>query len=40
MTTTATARINKEEAITAVIDYFNGDISKDEAIDVILLYFS
>ena len=32
--------INKEEAITAVIDYFNGDISKDEAIDVILLYFN
>ena len=32
--------INKEEAITAVIDYFDGDISKDEAIDVILLYFS
>jgi hypothetical protein len=32
--------INKEEAITAVIDYFDGDISKEEAIDVILLYFS
>ena len=32
--------INKEEAITAVIDYFNGDLGKEEAIDVILLYFS
>ena len=32
--------INKEEAITAVIDYFNRDLGKDEAIDVILLYFS
>ena len=32
--------INKDEAITAVIDYFNGEITKDEAIEVILLYFS
>ena len=32
--------INKEEAITAVIDYFNGDITKEEAIEVVLLYFS
>ena len=32
--------INKDEAITAVLDYFNGDITKDEAIEVVLLYFS
>ena len=32
--------INKDEAITAVIDYFNGDITKEEAIEVVLLYFS
>ena len=32
--------INKEEAVTAVIDYFNGHITKDEAIAVIILYFS
>ena len=32
--------INKDEAITAVIDYFNGEITKEEAIEVILLYFS
>ena len=32
--------INKYEAITAVLDYFNGDITKEEAIEVVLLYFS
>ena len=32
--------INKEEAITAVLDYFNGDITKEEAIEVVILYFS
>ena len=32
--------ISKDEAITAVIDYFNGDITKEEAIAVIILYFS
>ncbi len=32
--------IEKDEAITAVIDYFNGVISKAEAITVIIAYFS
>ena len=32
--------ISKEEAITAVIDYFAGRITKAEAIGVIILYFS
>ena len=32
--------IDKDEAITAVIDYFDGIISKEEAIEVVLLYFS
>ena len=32
--------ISKEEAIAAVIDYFNGGITKAEAIAVIILYFS
>ena len=32
--------IDKDEAIQAVIDYFNGRITKDQAIAVILFYFS
>ena len=32
--------ISKEEAIAAVIDYFNGRITKEEAIAIIILYFS
>ena len=32
--------IDKDEAISAVIDYFNDIITKDEAITVIILYFS
>ena len=32
--------IDKDEAITAVIDYFDGLISKEEAIEVVLIYFS
>ena len=32
--------ISKEEAIAAVLDYFNGRITKAEAIAVIILYFS
>ena len=32
--------IEKDEAIGAVIDYFNGDITKEQAIDIIILYFS
>ena len=32
--------INKDEAITAVLDYFDGDITKEEAIEVIILYFN
>ena len=32
--------ISKDEAITAVIDYFAGDITKEEAIGIILLYFA
>ena len=32
--------MSKEEAITAVIDYFSGRITKSEAIAVIILYFS
>ena len=32
--------ISKEEAISAVIDYFNGRITKEQAIAVIILYFS
>ena len=32
--------INKDEAITAVIDYFNGDLTKEEVIEVVILYFS
>ena len=32
--------IGKDEAIAAVIDYFNGWITKEEAIAVIILYFS
>ena len=32
--------ISKDEAITAVIDYFNGIITKEEAITVIIAYFS
>ena len=32
--------IEKDEAITAVIDYFNGVISKADAITVIIAYFS
>ena len=34
------AGISKKEAITAVIDYFDGRITKEEAIAVIILYFS
>ncbi len=33
-------KISKEEAITAVIDYFNGIITREEAIAVIIAYFS
>ena len=33
-------RIEKNEAIDAVIDYFNGVITKEQAIDIIILYFS
>ena len=32
--------ISKDEAITAVMDYFEGDITKEQAIAVIILYFS
>ena len=32
--------ISKDEAITAVMDYFAGDITKEQAIAVIILYFS
>ena len=32
--------IGKDEAITAVTDYFNGRITKEQAIEVIILYFS
>ena len=32
--------INKDQAITAVLDYFDGDITKEEAIEVIILYFN
>ena len=32
--------ISKDEAIAAVIDYFNGRITKEEAIAIIILYFS
>jgi subtilisin-like proprotein convertase family protein len=32
--------ITKDEAIAAVVDYFNGDITKEETIRVITLYFS
>ena len=34
------AGISKKEAITAVIDYFDGRITKEEAIAVIILNFS
>ena len=34
------ASISKDEAITAVIDYFNGRITKEQAIAVIILYFN
>jgi len=33
-------RIDKNEAVNAVIDYFNGSITKQEAIGVVLAYFS
>jgi len=33
-------KIDKNEAIQAVIDYFNGNLSKQDAIDVVLSYFS
>ena len=32
--------IDRDEAIEAVIDYFDGRLTKEEAIEVILLYFS
>ena len=32
--------INRDEAIAAVVDYFNGTISKDEAIEVVRVYFA
>ena len=32
--------IEKNEAIDAVIAYFNGEITKEQAIDIIILYFS
>jgi len=31
--------IQKTEAIQAVMDYFDGDITKAQAIEVIMLYF-
>ena len=34
------AEISRDEAITAVIDYFDGRITKEQAIAVIILYFS
>ena len=40
MTWTTTGEIDKSEAVAAVIDYFEGIITKDEALEVILLYFS
>ena len=32
--------IDKDEAIKAVLDYFDGVITKDEAIEVVILYFT
>ena len=32
--------IDRDEAIAAIVDYFNDVISRDEAIGVIRLYFS
>ncbi len=32
--------IEREEAIAAVVDYFNGDLTKDEVIEIISLYSS
>ena len=32
--------IDRDEAISAIVDYFNGLITREEAIDVIRLYFS
>ena len=34
------SKISRDEAITAVIDYFNGIITREEAIAVIIAYFS
>jgi len=32
--------ISKVEALTAIADYFGGAITKDQALEVILLYFA
>ena len=32
--------IDRDEAIAAVVDYFNGVISKEEAIEVVRVYFA
>ena len=32
--------IDRDEAIGAVVDYFNGVISKEEAIEVVRVYFA
>ena len=31
---------DRDEAIAAVVDYFNGTISKEEAIEVVRVYFA
>ena len=33
-------RIDREEAIAAVFDYFNGILTKEETLEIIKLYFS
>ena len=33
-------RIDREEAIAAVIDYFDGILTKEETLQIIQLYFS
>ena len=32
--------IDRDEAIAAVVDYFNGVINKEEAIEVVRVYFA
>ena len=34
------AAIDRDEAIAAVVDYFNGVINKEEAIEVVRVYFA